>query len=685
MERPFTARGWIFVVLAVLYGLVRSSVAAELSELHLLRSAMALGAAPDGSPLEVNTFYNNENIQFYTKVTFAPARGSGTNHRLLYKWYTGDVVSLSFPGQKRFDVSPVYWMAYVNVSHLAPGHHRVELYIDEQLFASGEFDIKARDRPNEPEEDTAIKDSSVALLLAGDTGHFDELASRYRASQERTSSGTWKLSMLYNAIDANSFAALDPHWKDLEDLTGTWLTREPASPTAVVLTARILYQHAWSFRGGGYNGSVSDQNRQLYQQLLQQAQEVLDQHPNVAQQDPEWDTLRISIAREEDADSNEILAMSERALTRWPCFYAIHYSATRALLPRWGGSRQAIQAYIKLALEHSRSREGTQAYARIYYYIARSANGDVMDDLNSLGAHWPPLQQSLAEILQKYPSRFNQDIARYMAYFAGDATAYRAYGRAATGGFAPIAWWDTLQWRQQSDAWAFEGKHEQGSLLFRIHAYLSFLLGEGPEFWGPLRGATLLAILLLEGGFLLLDRFARRLTSQWTSSQTSTRTFNPLDYPRTYFLMPVLWRLSTRLGVYMSALGAASAYLLTTIPWADPNETAMVMTGLVVTAAAGALIVLNVIVARVSLCADDLELRRLVSRKAIRRSDILGVRRYVLQSGLQVFELVPRMAGVTLRIPPVVCADDAFRLWFESLPALGAERDEAHSSHVGIG
>ena len=61
-----------------------------------------------------------------------------------------------------------------------------------------------------------------------------------------------------------------------------------------------------------------------------------------------------------------------------------------------------------------------------------------------------------------------------MASFAGDAAAYRAYGRAATGGFMPIAWWDTLKWRQQSDAWAFEGKHEQGSLSFRIHAYLSF-------------------------------------------------------------------------------------------------------------------------------------------------------------------------------------------------------------------
>jgi hypothetical protein len=58
--------------------------------------------------------------------------------------------------------------------------------------------MKARKRPIEPEEETAIEDTSVALLLAGDTKHFDELASRYRASAERTASGTWKLSLLYN-------------------------------------------------------------------------------------------------------------------------------------------------------------------------------------------------------------------------------------------------------------------------------------------------------------------------------------------------------------------------------------------------------------------------------------------------------------------------------------------------------
>ena len=245
-----------------------------------------------------------ENIRFYTKVTFDPGRESGENH------------------------------------------------------------IKARNRPNEPDEETAIKDSAVALLLGGDTQHFDELASRYRASEERTSSGTWKLSMLYNAIDAQSFDPLDPHWKDLEDLSDAWLAKEPDSPT--------------------------------------------------------------------------------------------------------------------------------------------------------------------------------------------------------------------------------------------------------------------------------------------------------------------------RLGVWMLVFGAASAYLLTTIPWANPQETGMVMAGLIVIAVAGALLAVNVVTSRVILRVDDLELRRLVGGKVIRRSDILGVRRRALGAGLRIVEVVPRIAGVTpLLIPPVLRADDAFRLWFESLPALAKDRREA--------
>jgi DNA-binding winged helix-turn-helix (wHTH) protein len=92
-------------------------------------------------------------------------------------------------------------------------------------------------------------------------------------------------------------------------------------------------------------------------------------------------------------------------------------------------------------------------------------------------------------------------------------------------------------------------------------------------------------------------------------------------------LMPVVGRFSARLGVWMLMFGGASAYLMTTIPWPDPQEMAMVTAGLFLIAAAGAVITLNVFTARVILRAEGLELRRLLGRNALQRSDILRVRR----------------------------------------------------------
>ena len=685
MERSFIRHEMVILVLAVFGGLFQGTVAAERSDLRMLRSAMVLGVASDGTPFEVKSFYDDDGeVRFYTKVTVDPAGKSGRKCRLLYRWYSGDVVSLTAEVQKQLDVSPVYWLNSVQVARLAPGRHLVELYIDGRLSASGEFDVRGRDRPYEPEEETAIKDTAIALLLAGDTQHFDQLATRYRVSEERTASGNWKLSMLYNAIDQHSYAATDSRWRTLEELTSAWLAKQPDNPTATVLSARILRSHAWSWRGENEEWNVPAQNLQLYRQLLERARGVLDQHPGVAQQDPQWDTLRISIAREQGADSKEILAMSDRALARWPCFYALHNSVLNILRPQWGGSREDIQAYVKLALEYSRSREGTQAYARIYFYLARTSLRDPLGDLNALGAKWAPFKQSLAEVLQKYPSTFNRDIAQAMAGFGQDAAAYRVYGHSDTGGFFPVAWWDTHEWRQLQDAWAFEGKLPSLPISQRIGAYWSFLSGEGgPELWEPLRWGVFLVILFFEGGLRMLDWQAQRSVPKWSRMQGATLAFNLYDYPRVYLQMPVLGRASLRLGLWMSVFGAAAAYLITTVPWSRPVETACVLSGLIAVAVAGALAVVNVVTSRVVLRADDLELRRLFGRKAISRSEILGLRYYPTRRGLRVIALMPRAPGAApLLVPPVVRSDDSFRLWFESLPLLPDDGDKEHGTRI---
>jgi PH (Pleckstrin Homology) domain-containing protein len=423
-------------------------------------------------------------------------------------------------------------------------------------------------------------------------------------------------------------------------------------------------------------------HRQMYEQLIERARDVLDRHPGVARQDPEWDTLRISIARQQGANTNAILEMANHALQRWPCFYPLHNAAVNALLPRWGGSRKAIQTYTKLALEHSRSLEGTQAYARIYYYIARTAY-DALDELNRMDGDYPTFQRSIGEILEKYPSNFNRDIARNMAYLAGDAAAYRSYGRASTGGMIPIAQWDTVKWRDWANQWAFEGRHAtSASPLRRIRAYLS-LFRQGPEFWRPLRWGALGAVLLIELTFGLLAWRARRSFAKSSARPAGMGAFNPFDYPRTYHLIP-LGGLAIRIGIWMAVFCGAAAYILTTVAWPDPEETRFVMGGLVTLAVGGALIVVNVITSRVILRADGLELRRLVGSRSIRRSDILGVRTYA--AATPVLEVVPHAnAGRPLLITPVSGEDRQFRLWFESLPALAPIADDDEDEDEGEG
>ena len=194
--RFFSVPAFAVLALCLFAGVAQTSNAAEVSGLHLLQSAIGLGAAPDGSPVEVRAFYKDEKIRFYVKVNVGSTPGAAGDHRLVYKWYTADAVSNTFEAHKKVDVGQTDWWAYISVSHLAAGPHRAELYIDDQLFASGEFETSTTARPDEPEEDTAIKTACLALLLAGDAHRFDELAARYRTSQERTSSGTWKLSLL---------------------------------------------------------------------------------------------------------------------------------------------------------------------------------------------------------------------------------------------------------------------------------------------------------------------------------------------------------------------------------------------------------------------------------------------------------------------------------------------------------
>ncbi len=200
----------------------------------------------------------------------------------------------------------------------------------------------------------SIKARGTSLLLAGDLQGFETLADGYRMTQARTPAGAWKLWVLYKSINTlGPGGPTDPQWARLEPQLQDWLDHNSSSATATIVTAKTYYEHAWAYRGNGYARQVGSENWGAYKTLIERARAVLDTHSGVASVDPEWDTLRIAIAREQGADSSTILDMANRALARQAYYYPIHFATVNALLPQWGGSEELIQEYVQTAVRRS--------------------------------------------------------------------------------------------------------------------------------------------------------------------------------------------------------------------------------------------------------------------------------------------------------------------------------------------
>jgi hypothetical protein len=62
---------------------------------------------------------------------------------------------------------------------------------------------------------------------------------------------------------------------------------------------------------------------------------------------------------------------AREALDHESTYQPLDYVAANALLPKWGGSREEVQQFVTLAVAKSSAAEGSQAYARIMFNIAR--------------------------------------------------------------------------------------------------------------------------------------------------------------------------------------------------------------------------------------------------------------------------------------------------------------------------
>ena len=283
------------------------------------------------------------------------------------------------------------------------------------------------------ELDESLKNQAAALLRAGNFAEFDRVATQLRDSSARTPAGTWKLSMFYSGVaragsnDPNAAA-----WTRLEAGAEQYLREHPDSATAVVLDAKVLIEHAAAYRGGGYAWQVAQSHWAPFYSHVDATLRALDSHREVGSADPEWYAIRIWAMNLRHAAKQAILAFTREALEQHPQYYPIHYRTARALLPKWGGSKELMQQYLALALERTRASEGTQIYGRVMFNLAWNSNRP-LEELAGIDAKWVLFKASYEEILRAYPDPYNLGALRAMACVAGKKEDYKAITQRVTG------------------------------------------------------------------------------------------------------------------------------------------------------------------------------------------------------------------------------------------------------------
>jgi hypothetical protein len=525
------------------------------------------------------------------------------------------------------------------------------------------------------EEMTARADlkAQAARLLEQHDVAYDQRATELRNSRERTPAGIWKLSLFYKGPDnwpaPQSDAAI---WTQIENVTETYLREHPDSPSAVIAYARLLVSHAWDYRGSGWGRDLSEAQRSGFASFLEHARAVLDEHRAVGSADPEWYALRIQVMNGQSADKAAILALAREALDHEPTYQPIDYVAANALLPKWGGSAQQVQQFVALALAKSAAAEGTQAYARIMFNIAR-ADADPLAALGQVGAEWSVMRTSLREISAAYPDPWNLNAERAMACLMGTPADFATALPRVSSRLVSVAWFDSV-W-----SWPECQRRQQRARQSALTSWTQAFVGTPPsaDFVEALAGGVLAALVLL-----YLSRRPRM--HEATGEDMDTNSAGG-DYPRIYRMTPG-WRIGTMLLAGIVLLGSLAAAWQFGVIAIDPGAAApglMLVFFLAMVATVAAFYMVDALLSRIVLKADRLEIHELWRVRRILRRDIEA--RQVLRPPNSPGVLVLHLKAPTqhkIKLPIMWNTDSVWAAWFAPIPDVDVEAAKTFEAAV---
>lgn len=285
---------------------------------------------------------------------------------------------------------------------------------------------------------TALENLVAGLLSREQIDDLDHLLDDWNNPSERLADGRWKLVMFDRAL-AGQIAIIADRNKAYQHIR-QWREKKPTSRTAAFVEALYWYGYAWDARGSGYANSVTPEGWQLFEQRLKKAEAVLIESESYASSNPLWGNIYLRVGNSLNWSKPKLLEFLHDQVSKNRDFEPFYFSTVNYLVPKWGGSWELIDAFVKDAVTETRDSRGNIMYALIYWKLAQDL--DLQANLYSTtAANWAEMKQGFKDLIALYPhSAFNFNRFAAAACEAGDKETFQSLRFRIGKVVTPEAW-----------------------------------------------------------------------------------------------------------------------------------------------------------------------------------------------------------------------------------------------------
>jgi hypothetical protein len=225
-----------------------------------------------------------------------------------------------------------------------------------------------------------------------------------------------------------------------------WRQRSPTSALVDIAEAMQVHALAWRARGHGFSSSVTPEGWKLFAERNARAWELMVAAKNPASPRAIWYQLAIDIALDADRDPSEVAALFNEGIKRFPDYFPLYFSYARQYSPRWGGSYQAADTFIRAQVAAKTNHLGDVLYTRLYWLIDQY-NGADPDFFSDSRVDWIRMRTGFQSLMKQFPKgAWNQANFVSFACRAGDGPTY-------------------FKWRKTVDASEFQNAAPDGISL----------------------------------------------------------------------------------------------------------------------------------------------------------------------------------------------------------------------------